>query len=256
MRERRAVGAGASADTVTSPSNSNMNIKSSTIAPVRRAWADVAARGTDLHKRKLGHGICNACYSICVPHHGGEGSVLPHPRHFILHGRSAFRGGALRVTSVSIIKGRRAQMPPPQMSLAELHNIGKKKQQVRTQCFDKVVELCHRRIKTVAQYGAQNAFYEIPGILLGYPLFDVKECARYVVDALRKNGFLVQLIGTDGQAVEGIIYISWDPKELRGPPRPKLGGNGRPADAGPSASARALLGPFSTRALPKPVRLF
>lgn len=109
---------------------------------------------------------------------------------------------------------------PPQISLGELYSIGKKKEAVRTLCFDRVVELCHRRIRTVASYGSMNAFYEVPGVLVGYPLFSVTDCTHYVIAALRRNGFLVQLLG----AAPGIIYISWDPKEIKppGPARPQI----------------------------------
>ena len=131
---------------------------------------------------------------------------------------------------------------PPQISLNELYSIGKKKQVTRTQCFDRVVELCHRRIRTIANYGGMNAFYEVPSVLLGFPLFSVADCTLYLVDALRKNGFLVQLLGaTKGSTpVDGVVYVSWDPKEIR-TPRPAIergGGGGGP------------------RAIPRPVKLF
>jgi hypothetical protein len=138
---------------------------------------------------------------------------------------------------------------PPQLLLSELYSMGKKKKKMRTQCFDKVVELCHRRIRTVASYGGLNAFYEVPGVLLGYPLFDVGECTRYLVEALRKSGFLVQLVGTEaGGPATGALYVSWDPKELRGPPRGALP---PPAIGSATAGVERL-----ARALPRPVRLF
>jgi hypothetical protein len=105
---------------------------------------------------------------------------------------------------------------PPQINLNELYSIQKKKKQKRTVCFDKILELCHNRIKTIAESNGQNTFYEIPGILAGYPLYDLYECLEYIVDALRKNGFLVQILPPPHVAV---IYISWDPDELK-PPKP------------------------------------
>lgn len=72
-----------------------------------------------------------------------------------------------------------------------------------------------------------NTFYEIPGMLIGYPLFNVFECCDHVIAALRKIGFLVQVLPPPHVAV---IYISWDPEELK-PKRSKL-----PTLSGPSAS--------------------
>lgn len=105
-------------------------------------------------------------------------------------------------------------MPPPQLTLAELYNVQKAKQTARHISFDRVIELCHRRIRTVASYSGMNTFFEIPGMIVGYPLFNIRECMGYLVEALRKNGFLVQILPPPHYAV---VYISWDPNEVRPP---------------------------------------
>jgi hypothetical protein len=88
----------------------------------------------------------------------------------------------------------------------------KKKLKNRTKCFDYIIELCHRRIRTVSSYCGQNTFYEIPGFVVGYPLYNLSECITYIVEALRKNGFLIQILPPPNVSV---IYISWDPRELK-----------------------------------------
>jgi hypothetical protein len=101
---------------------------------------------------------------------------------------------------------------PPQISLNELYNMRKRKHTSRTLSYDHVLELCHRRVRTVASYGGLNAFYEIPGMIVGYPLFSIHACLEYVVEALRNTGFLVQILPPPHVAV---MYISWDPEELK-----------------------------------------
>ena len=101
---------------------------------------------------------------------------------------------------------------PPQINLQELYGMQKKKTKNREMCFDHIVELCHRRIRMVASYNGQNTFYEIPGVVVGYPLYKMHECVEYIVSALRKNGFLVQILP---HPHVGVIYISWDPRELK-----------------------------------------
>lgn len=105
---------------------------------------------------------------------------------------------------------------PPQINLNDLYSIQKKKSQNRTKCFDKMLELCHNRIKMVASHTGQNTFYEVPGFMIGYPLYNLDEALTYVIDALRKNGFLVQILP---EPHIGVLYISWDPEELK-PPKP------------------------------------
>ena len=107
---------------------------------------------------------------------------------------------------------------PPHINLSELHSLHKQKKEVQTRSFDRVLELCHRRIRLVASHGGQNTFFEVPGIILGYPLYNLQLCTAYVVDALRADGFLVQLLPPPNVAV---LYLSWDPKEIRGPNRNK-----------------------------------
>lgn len=116
-------------------------------------------------------------------------------------------------------------MPPPQLSLAELYNVQSQKKIARHHSFDRVLELCHRRIRTVAKHGGMNTFYEVPGMIIGYPLYNVHECMIYMVDALRKNGLLVQILPPPNFAV---IYMSWEPNDVR-PPVKKLSSRPKPA---------------------------
>lgn len=127
---------------------------------------------------------------------------------------------------------------PPQISLHELYRIQKDKTHARTLCFDRVLELCHRRIRTVASYGGQNTFFEIPGMMLGYPLYNIYDCMDYVIDSMRKTGFLVQILPPPNVCV---IYISWDPKELRPNSVPKQKRNNKPALPAPPNVDRPLL---------------
>lgn len=95
---------------------------------------------------------------------------------------------------------------PPQINLNELYSIQDQKKKNRVVCFNHVLQLCHRRIRMVSSYGGQNTFYEIPGVLIGFPLFDINECTEYIVNALRRNGLLVQILPPPHYHV---IYLSW-----------------------------------------------
>lgn len=106
----------------------------------------------------------------------------------------------------------------PTISLTELYDMKKKKETIRTKCFDHIMELCHRRIRNIASYGGLNCFYEIPGLLIGFPLYNLEECTTYIIDKLRTSGFLVQLLPPPQVS---IIYISWDPQEIK-PRRPAI----------------------------------
>jgi hypothetical protein len=106
---------------------------------------------------------------------------------------------------------------PPQLSINELYALQHKKKQMKTVAFDRVIELIHKRIRNVSSYGGLNTFYEVPGLLLGYPLYDIVDCTKYITEALRKNGFLVQLLPPPHFCV---IYVSWDPSDIGAPKLP------------------------------------
>ena len=88
----------------------------------------------------------------------------------------------------------------------------KTKDNIKKKSYDRIIELVHRRIRNIASYGGQNTFYEIPVILIGYPLYNTEDCLNYVVEHLRKNGLLIQILPPPSICV---IYISWNPDDLK-----------------------------------------
>ncbi|MEN9446371.1 MAG: Bathycoccus sp [Bacteroidota bacterium] len=101
---------------------------------------------------------------------------------------------------------------PPHISLNELYNMQRKKENYKKTSYDKILEMCHRRIRNISSFGGQNTFFEVPGLLVGYPLYNIYHCTDYLVDQLRKSGFLIQILPPPQICV---LYISWDPNELK-----------------------------------------
>lgn len=119
----------------------------------------------------------------------------------------------------------------PTISLHELYRIQSQRRRARVASYDRVLELCHRRVRTVAGYGGLNTFFEVPGLVVGQPLFDLPGCTKHIMASLRDAGFLVQLLPPPHVSV---LYVSWDPRELAPPPA-------APALLGPAAPALMML---------------
>jgi hypothetical protein len=102
-------------------------------------------------------------------------------------------------------------MATPQISIADLYSMKNKKDKIKTNTFNVIIEKIHSKIKHIAQQGGMEVFYEIPYVLLGYPLYNIIECIDYVVDSLRKNGLLVQILPHPNNTT---IYISWKPIDV------------------------------------------
>lgn len=99
----------------------------------------------------------------------------------------------------------------PQISISELYSLKNKKDKIRTNTFNLILEKCHIKIKYIASQGGMNLFYEIPFVMVGYPLYNIEECIQYVVEALRKNGLLVQILPHPNN---NTLYISWKPADV------------------------------------------
>lgn len=108
------------------------------------------------------------------------------------------------------------QLDSGKISLNELYQVRRMKDHSKKISYERVLELAHRRIRNVNSYGGMNTFYEIPGMLVGFPLYHMGDCMTYVVEQLRAAGFLVQILPPPHVCV---VYISWDPNELK--PAPK-----------------------------------
>jgi hypothetical protein len=87
-----------------------------------------------------------------------------------------------------------------------------KKDKIKINTFNVILEKCHTKIKTIAEQGGMNLFYEIPYFLLGYPLYQINDCVEYVVESLRTTGFLVQTLPKPNNYT---VYISWKPTDVK-----------------------------------------
>lgn len=82
------------------------------------------------------------------------------------------------------------------------------------ECFDKVLERCHKRIIMSSKQKLLTCFFEVPDYMFGFPLYDLNACITYVIEALRANGFLAVYF------FPRYVYISWDLDEIEKSKKP------------------------------------
>jgi hypothetical protein len=91
------------------------------------------------------------------------------------------------------------------INIDELYKKKRQRVETRLKIYDIVLQKCHNKIK----YSSNNhidqeyTYFNVPSILLGYPLFNKNECSKYIISQLLKNGFIVKYIG------DGLIFICW-----------------------------------------------
>lgn len=96
-----------------------------------------------------------------------------------------------------------------QLNILQLHRTIQEKKQKKHESFQRVLGICHKRIQTAADSQQLNTFIVVPEFVVGCPIFNMNECLEYIIDALRKNGFLVRYY------FPKVLYISWDYEEIK-----------------------------------------
>lgn len=95
-----------------------------------------------------------------------------------------------------------------QLNILDLHRCINEKKNRTNECFEKVLDICHKKIQACTQKLQTRCFIEIPCFIAGYPLFDFSKCLEFIYHSLQKNGFLVKYYFPKH------FYISWDFDEI------------------------------------------
>jgi hypothetical protein len=96
------------------------------------------------------------------------------------------------------------------LNVRELNQAAQKKQLKRKQSFERVLQLCYSRIRGFADKEHEFCLYEVPEFVIGHPVYNIQECVTFVIDALSRNGFVIEYY------FPRVLYISWGSKDKQG----------------------------------------
>lgn len=94
------------------------------------------------------------------------------------------------------------------LNILELHRTINERRLKKNECFDKVLDLCHKKIILQTNHSKLNCFYEVPLYVFGFPIYDLTQCIEYLISTLETEGFLVKYF------FPKYLYISWDFEEI------------------------------------------
>jgi hypothetical protein len=95
------------------------------------------------------------------------------------------------------------------LTIIDLHRKMNEKNEKKSLCYERVLEICNRRVLSSADRHKTSCFFEFPEYVIGYPLFDLNACMEYCKKQLVANGFLVNYYFPNK------FYISWDYEEIK-----------------------------------------
>lgn len=91
----------------------------------------------------------------------------------------------------------------------DIYKIMREKNSKRKESYEVLLEKVYKKIQKVSLTKTYTCNYEIPGFIIGYPIYDIKLCIAYIISKLRLSGFVANFIN------KNIIYISWNPYEIQ-----------------------------------------
>jgi hypothetical protein len=97
------------------------------------------------------------------------------------------------------------------LSLKDVQESIKKKDQKRNEAFDQILSSCYKHIQKCVDTMRTTyfCFFEVPEFVLGYPLYDLNSCISYIQDTLVRNGFKVKYL------FPRILFITWFPNNSK-----------------------------------------
>lgn len=93
------------------------------------------------------------------------------------------------------------------LNISELRNTAHEKRRRRIETFDRLLEMCHKRIRRAAELEKFECEYDVPEYVMGLPLFNVNDCLDHIMNRLRTNGFQVQHV------FPKTVRVTWFPPE-------------------------------------------
>lgn len=140
----------------------------------------------------------------CGKEWGGAGDVL--------HGCVALeKKPNERSTKTDIIEGERMAVTN-QISVLDLHNRMRQRQQRQLECYRTMLDRAYARIRRCASVNMFGCEFEVPEVAVGLPLFDADRCIQYMIRSLIVNGYHVRRVASR------TLQISWEMQDDDRPP--------------------------------------
>jgi hypothetical protein len=96
------------------------------------------------------------------------------------------------------------------LSIDDVTKIDERRKQIKKEIYKKIYEQFSSKIKQSVEYGHKQIFLTVPAFLIGFPVFDRGQAARYVARQFVLGGFQARLIS------DYDMYISWNvPKKKK-----------------------------------------
>jgi len=109
-------------------------------------------------------------------------------------------------------------MEPDKFLYKSIYKKNKNRELQKIKIFNAILSKCEKKIKMYANNDKFECYFEVPKFYIGAPLYNVDECAYFILHKLKTKfkvhyfapSDLIKLgINNNINDITGIIYISW-----------------------------------------------
>jgi hypothetical protein len=93
------------------------------------------------------------------------------------------------------------------ISVDEISRMTEKKNKLKKETYVKLYEQVSRKIRQSVEFGNKSTSFQVPGFLIGYPMFDRYKATAYIKRQLERGGFDVTVAG------DHELYVTWRVKK-------------------------------------------
>ena len=98
---------------------------------------------------------------------------------------------------------------PIKLNIYDLYRNVNEKKEKKYVIYNDILYKIHEKIKKTTAKERFKIIYDVPEFTFGLPSYNLNHCNAYLIKHLRNNGFLVKYY------FPKILYISWDPHEIK-----------------------------------------
>ena len=89
------------------------------------------------------------------------------------------------------------------ISVDEISRMTEKKNKLKKETYIKLYEQVSRKIRQSVNFGTKLTVFQVPGFLVGYPMFDRYKATVYIKRQLERGGFNVVILR------DNELHITW-----------------------------------------------
>jgi hypothetical protein len=105
------------------------------------------------------------------------------------------------------------------INLHDLYEIKKKRELRSLNVYNHILNIINVKIKEIAEHGGMSFFYNVPPIIIGYPLYNYDNCINHLIQQLKMSGLYSNRLEPPNH---NILYISWKLEDLSSKAKSRL----------------------------------